>query len=253
MNGKFSDKPSDNLRFCNHYASWDKDTRILYLEQRLAFLVQSMVKQESLHSAQARMLRILEQERKESQRKLEERNSELTSLSRKLQNSQKELEALVKQRTEKLESKSLKLAQYARELKRTNITLDIMLKKKDNDARKLLQTSLDDLRSQILPDIDRLANLVQDKKQKSLVLRIFKRLKIFNTSQCDNSWSTCLSGREAQVADLISQSKTHSQVADILGVSIRTVNAHTNKIRKKLNVPHNIRLKDFLEEISRMN
>ncbi len=252
MKGKSPDNTTCDWILCNHYDSWDKDTQILYLKSRLKFFIQSMVKQQSLYDAQNRMLRTLERERRDSQQELEKKNAKLMKMSQKLEKYQKELEATVKERTKKLEQKSLKLLEYARELTQSNIALDVLLKKKDKDLNIVVRELSDNLSDQILPDIVKLHEMSRNREQQSLISRVILKLQAGFADGCINNknpWSTCLSQREATVAKIISEGKNCEEAAELLKVSVRTVNSHCYNIRKKLNVPQNTRLREYLNQV----
>ncbi len=51
---------------------------------------------------------------------------------------------------------------------------------------------------------------------------------------------TLLSAREKQIIKLVAESHTNSEIADMLMISIRTVNAHKNNIMRKLNLKSNV-------------
>ncbi len=55
-----------------------------------------------------------------------------------------------------------------------------------------------------------------------------------------------LSGRETDIARLISQGCSCRETAELLGVSVRSVQSHCYNIRKKLGLTRNIRLKNYL-------
>lgn len=247
------EKSTDRWIPCCHYDSWDKDTQVVYLKRRLRLLMRAMAKQQNLYDAQARMFRILEQERRDSQQELEKKNSQLMEMSRKLEISRKELETTVKQRTKKLEQKSLKLLQYARELRQSNIALDVLLRKKDMDINRAVRELSDNLRDQILPDIVKLQEMSRKKEQQELISRVLLKIQAGFPDSCvndKNAWCTCLSQREAIVARIISEGKNCEEASELLKVSVRTVNSHCYNIRKKLNVPKNTRLREYLNQVN---
>lgn len=48
--------------------------------------------------------------------------------------------------------------------------------------------------------------------------------------------ASCLTSREREILQLVAEGKTHQQVADLLHISVRTVDTHCNNIMKKLDI-----------------
>jgi DNA-binding NarL/FixJ family response regulator len=47
---------------------------------------------------------------------------------------------------------------------------------------------------------------------------------------------SCLTAREREILQLVAEGKTHQQVADLLHISVRTVDTHCNNIMKKVDI-----------------
>jgi DNA-binding NarL/FixJ family response regulator len=47
---------------------------------------------------------------------------------------------------------------------------------------------------------------------------------------------SCLTSREREILQLVAEGKTHQQVADLLHISVRTVDTHCNNIMKKVDI-----------------
>ncbi len=252
------DDPAYNISklqgiICSNYPFWENEVKILYLERRIALLVRQLMRQEQLADNHSRRFNVFLKKYKTNLKSVKQKNDKLKELQKELEAARTDLQAKVERRTKSLEEINQQLLSRARELQESNIALDVLLRKKDNDAKNHAQSCLKQLSIQVMPELEELAGLVEDKKQKILVLRIMNRIQGSASCNGNMSWRTCLSGKEAAVADHIAQGMSHSEAAETLGLSVRTVNTHCYRIRKKLNIPADSKLKDFLMEISRMN
>ena len=234
---------------CKNYPGWEKDIKIQYLERRLVQVVQQLMRQEMMADNQRCLLKNIIHENEASIIDIHKKNSRLKELQKELETAKSNLEAKIAQATSKLEKKNTELQKKTRRLQESNIALDVLLRKKDKDTKAQLKLSMEKLRNDIFADLVELAGLANTEKQKILILRIMNNIQRDTPEQINQNWNANLSAREAAVAGLIAEGKTHAETADILQVSIRTIDAHCYKIRRKLNVPEASRLRDFLCQI----
>lgn len=98
-------------------------------------------------------------------------------------------------------------------------------------------------------DIDRLFSMIKPKSQRNLVNAVRLHLKNHLTDDCALArLFPSLTKSETDVCRLILAGKKRSEIALLLDKTENNVDVTRNHIRKKLNVPSNRDLKEFLEE-----
>lgn len=98
-------------------------------------------------------------------------------------------------------------------------------------------------------DIDRLFSMIKPKSQRNLVNAVRLHLKNHLTDDCALACLfPSLTKSETDVCRLILAGKKRSEIALLLDKTENNVDVTRNHIRKKLNVPSNRDLKEFLEE-----
>ena len=141
-----------------------------------------------------------------------------------LQKSLDELEGRVEQRTS--------------ELSEINTALRVLLKKREEDQKNLHEALQANIEQLVTPFIHKLRT-THTTNQKLEYLNILENNLRDITSPFINKLSIAfknLSPRELQVAALIKQGKRSKDIAQILNLSIGTVNSYRNSIREKMNL-----------------
>lgn len=141
-----------------------------------------------------------------------------------LQKSHDELENRVKERTF--------------ELQEINTALRVLLKNREEDQKNLQEALQSNIEQLVIPFVQKLRT-TQSAEQKLECLNILENNLKDITSPFINKLSIAfknLSPRELQVAALIKQGKSSKDIAQILNLSIGTVNSYRNSIREKLNL-----------------
>ncbi len=172
---------------------------------------------------------------------------QLRRLLSKVKRQRDAVEKKVSQRTRELEQKNASLAQYIHQLEKTNVALDVLIRKFDAESTALAQKTVDELWMDIAPMLRELNELCSSDEQKVLVEMIQSRLaqaepKIPRLE--DNQ--ALLSKREQEVALLIAEGRSCTEVGQLLSIALRSVHSHCYSIRKKLGVPGKVNLKTFL-------
>ncbi len=135
-----------------------------------------------------------------------------------------ELEKRVKERTAELEE--------------TNVTLKVLLKKREDDKRQLEEQMVENVTRIIEPSLEKLKKSRLDENQKKhldiietmlqeIISPLVKRL----SSKYLNFTPT-----EINVANLIKQGKPTKEIADLLSLAPGTISAHRKNIRKKMGI-----------------
>ena len=148
-----------------------------------------------------------------------------------LQNIREELEQRVKERTGELEEK-------ARNLEEVNTALKVLLQRLDEDKKVLEEKVMLNMRQLIEPYLDKLKKSRLNESQKN-VLDILESNLAAIVSPFARSFSNSfikLTPTEIQVANLIRQGKTTKEIADLLNLSIKTIEFHRENIRTKIGI-----------------
>ncbi len=150
--------------------------------------------------------------------------SDRKKLENELRKYHEELEEMVKERTISLEE--------------ANTALRVMLKREDEIRIELEEKILNNVKELILPNVEKLNTSRMDARQKEYLELIESNLddiiSPFShklTSRYFNFTST-----ELKMANLIKHGKTTKEIADMLNLSINTVQFHRSNIRKKIGI-----------------
>jgi PAS domain S-box-containing protein len=140
-----------------------------------------------------------------------------------------ELEKRVKERTRELEIKT-------QNLKETNIALKVLLKKREEDRKDIEYNILTNVRKLIDPYFDKIRKTKLNSQQNA-----FLNIMESNLHEITSQFARKISMRdlnltptEIQVANLIRNGNSSKEIAGIMNISKRTIDAHRRNIRKKL-------------------
>ena len=153
-----------------------------------------------------------------------------------------ELEKRVKERTRELEIKT-------QNLEETNIAMKVLLNKRQEDRKEIEYNVLANVRKLIDPYFDKIRKTKLN-SQRNAFLSIMESNLQEITSQFARKISIKelnLTPTEIQVANMIRNGNSSKEIAGIIYVSKRTVDAHRRNIRKKLGlVQKRINLRSYL-------
>ncbi len=150
-------------------------------------------------------------------------------LEKMLRNERDQLEKMVAQQTEELEIKS-------QNLEDANFALKSLLKKRDEEKFEFEEKIQVNIEQMVLPYMEKLQATNLDSTQSTVVEIMATSLQEV-TSSFSHTLSTkyrSLTPKEIQIANLIKQGQTTREIAKILNISKRTIDAHRNHIREKL-------------------
>jgi len=142
-----------------------------------------------------------------------------------------------------------KLKKNERELQDKSTALNVLLKNREEDQVHMEDIIVANVKDLVLPFLEKLGRSQLDEKQATYVDIIqanisnivspFLRqipMKFFD-----------LTPTEIQIADLVRKDKTTKEIAQILNASAKTIEAHRNRLRKKLGLTNQrIQLRDYL-------
>jgi PAS domain S-box-containing protein len=141
----------------------------------------------------------------------------------------------------------------SRHLEETNTALKVLLKHLEKDNEELQETILSNVRELIMPFIDKVktCRLKSDQENYVNILEtnlnniISPFIRNLRLDQCN------LTPKEIQIANLIKEGKTTQEIANLLHLSLRTINFHRENIRKKLSLTNTkTNLQSYLSSLS---
>lgn len=190
---------------------------------------------------QKRIQETLVSHRQELKQLVEDRTSELAKANQQLRKE-------IKQRTAATE----KLRVNSERLEEVNTAMRVLLDKRNEDhlhSEELIRLNLKEL---IDPYLERLENSNLNSRQKQLVEVIRMNLEqvVSSATPALSSKYFIFSPNELQVVNLIRSGKTTKEMARLLNLSTRTVEAYRNSIRKKLDLKHKkVNLRTYLSSL----
>jgi|SRR5208283_1135882 len=164
--------------------------------------------------------------------------TELKNAEEELRKAHLELEERVSVRTADLKKLNEELEIKSQHLQELNTTLKVLLRQREEDRNELEERVLSNVKTLIIPAIDKLKKSDLDSKSQSYLgllesnlLHIVSPFSMRLSSVCHN-----LTYSEIEIANFIRDGKTTKEIAEILNISKDTVDTHRQNIRKKLNI-----------------
>jgi len=152
----------------------------------------------------------------------------------------KQAEEALKKRERELEKKNI-------ELEDLNAALRVLLKQREDDKKELEEKLLSNIKSLILPYIEKLNSRVDVKD------KIFIDILTTNLKEVTSNFTYRLSAKylnltkkEIQIVNLIKDGKTTKDIAEVLNISESAINIHRYRIRRKLGLTRKNNLQLFL-------
>jgi DNA-binding CsgD family transcriptional regulator len=142
-----------------------------------------------------------------------------------------ELNHRVKERTKELEIK-------AKNLEEVNTALKVLMKRLDEDKKVIEEKILFNLRQLVEPNLEKLKKSRLTERQKNLLEIIESNLNEIASPFArglSNSFMK-LTPTEIQVANHIRQGQTTKEIADMLNLSVKTIEFHRDNIRTKIGI-----------------
>ncbi|CAB5079425.1 diguanylate cyclase/phosphodiesterase (GGDEF & EAL domains) with PAS/PAC sensor(s) [Olavius algarvensis associated proteobacterium Delta 3] len=127
------------------------------------------------------------------------------------------------------------LMEQKQSLEEANIALKVLLTQRENDKVELEQKVLSNVRELVFPYVEKLMNARLKPRERTLVEITHAHLNdvISPLLQRLKSAQMILTPQEIQVAALVKEGRSSKEIADILTVSVTTVNFHRKNLRKK--------------------
>lgn len=211
-------------------------------------------------------------ERQDMVAKLQHQNMLLTSemaarrtVELQLQEHQANLELQVKDRTleltqtvDKLEytlatliAKEKELLEKNKDLQNINTTLSTLLKRRDEEHKEIRREMAAEMVKMVLPLLKKAELQGTGRTKEYLKTAQANLLDVVSKQPQDIVLTNAsLAPRELQIVHYIRQNKTSKEMADLLGISVRTVESYRENIRKKLRIKNQKKnLKKFLTSL----
>jgi PAS domain S-box-containing protein len=185
----------------------------------------------------------------ELEQRVAQRTTALTEVNEKLR---KEIEE--KRLAEKnLRQKERDLKLNAMNLQEANTALKVLLEQREKDKNELQEMVLANVRSLLLPSLERLRGCRLNDRQKIYVDSLETNLQTIVSPflhRFSNRFLN-LTPVEIQVASLVKEGKSTKEIASMINVSERGVEFHRNNIRKKLGLTNaKTNLRSYLLSLS---
>ncbi len=148
-----------------------------------------------------------------------------------------------------LESLYFRLVNQTEQLAEANAALRVLQRQQEEDRRKWEETVGINMRTTILPLIEKLKRSPSGDQILHLANLLEECIETITEPfiRDFSSLQTGMTPREIQIAVLIRQGKNSKDISDLIGVSLGTVNTHRNNIRKKLHLKNkDISLQSYL-------
>ncbi len=146
---------------------------------------------------------------------------------------QQDLERRVEKRTQALKDKN-------RRLQEMNTALKVLMEKRETDKYEIETRVLSNVEQLISPYLEKLADSELNSRQ-----RMHLEILTTNLSEIVSPFAWTLSTRphnltptEMQVANMVRQGRTTTQIAELMHLSRRTIEAHRRNIRAKFGLTH---------------
>lgn len=158
----------------------------------------------------------------------------------------KKAQAAVKRTHERLAKGIQELKQKTENLEEVNTALRVLLRQREEDKKDLGETVLTNVRNLILPYLDKLKKSALSSSQMTLVEILESHINeiTLSFSRTLGIEYANLTSTEIQVAALVRDGKSTTDIAEALCISAKTVCRHRDNIRHKLGLRggrHNLR------------
>lgn len=144
-----------------------------------------------------------------------------------LERNRKQLEDMLEERTAELERKNVKLQELT-------TTLKTLLQQREDDRKIMEDKFVLNIRDLVLPYIEQMKKGRLDVRQRSCLDIIETNLQKIATPLMKNIQQFKLTPKQIKVASLVKHGKSTKEIADLLGISIGSIDVHRKNIRTKL-------------------
>ena len=139
---------------------------------------------------------------------------------------------------EALKSRERELRRQTETLREVNTALEVLLRKREVDRAEVEEKMLRNAKTLILPYLEKLKSSRMSKRQKIYIDLIESSINAFISplSQRMSRHYMSFTPLEIQVANLVKEGKTTKDIAEIIGLSFRTIESVRYTVRRKLGI-----------------
>ena len=203
-------------------------------------VVRNVDQRKKLEQERENLIHDLEEARANLERQVAERTAELTQTVDELQTVLQTL--LIREK---------ELQEKNRELHDMNTTLNIMLKRRDQEHSEIKKEIAAKTMETVLPLLKKAQTRATGSTKDYMETAQANLLDVFWKHPHDSVLTDAkLAPRELQIVNYIRQNKTSKEIADLLSLSVRTIESYRENIRKKLGIQNQEKnLKKFLTSL----
>lgn len=205
---------------------FEKHDLFLQLQEKNRLLQKALASTQKAETA-------LKEANASQERKIIERTALLTATVKKLSDAliekQTALQTIHKRENE-LESKNL-------ELNEMNMALRVLLKRRDKEQTEIKEDIMTEIVSSVFPFLKRLKNKLSPSQASYLQIAQANLMSILTENSPGLIFkSVQFAPREIEVINYIKQDKSTKEIADIMELSVRTIESYRDNIRKKIGI-----------------
>ncbi len=155
---------------------------------------------------------------------------------------------------ERLRESEKKLYQERQKLEDANTTLKVLLRQREKDQRQMETDILDNVRQLVVPLIERLGRLPLPPRAQTILASMDTRLTELTRPFLRrlSAVEAVLTPQEIEVAALIREGRSSKEIADLMNLSLTTINFHRRNLRRKLNLRNsNTNLRTYLLSLTK--
>ena len=136
-------------------------------------------------------------------------------------------------------------------LQEANTALRVLLHRVEDDKQQIQADVYDNMRQLVKPIVDQLAGQVRTARNQALLATLQARLSELARPYARrlSTLAAALTPQEMEVACLIREGRSSKEIADLLNLSLTTINFHRRNLRRKLDLRNTgANLRSFLTE-----
>lgn len=133
-----------------------------------------------------------------------------------------------------LEQREQELQEKNQELVDINTTLNTLIKRRDQEHKAIRAEIADQTAKTVLPLLEKAKRQSSGSVQECMETARINLLDIFSKHSQESLITAKLSPREIEIVHYIKQCKTSKEIAELLDLSVRTIEFYRENIRKKL-------------------
>lgn len=177
-------------------------------------------------------------DQKQTEKALKEAHANLENRVRKRTKELSTTNTLLSQEITKRKKAAAELKNRTIELEEANTALKVLLRQSGEAKQEVEEKVLANIKSLVIPFLDELSIKLSGRSEE-VYLNIIKdnldKITSSFTQHISNQFRD-LTPREIQIANLIRQGRTNKEMAQLLNLSVRTVEFYRDNLRRKLNI-----------------